>query len=165
MVLLTAMLAGVLVEQINVRAARLERRVRVVERGAQVDGDDIVHGDVGRVPAACGEAAVHPVDVAVRAIGSGDLLCAPLREFLCPAYAKKTHIREAPEAPQDQSETLTRPATLLLTPALLLLPDDDLLDVVKPVGELFLVVEVEEVVLCVEDDEWVEDVWVELETS
>ena len=60
---------------------------------------------------------------------------------------------------------MTRPATLLLTPALLLLPDDDLLDVVSPVGELFLVVEVEEVVLCVEDDEWVEDVWVELETS
>lgn len=53
--------------------------------------------------------------------------------------------------------TLTRPATLLDTPELLLepllLPDDDLvLVVVNPVGEVFLV----EVVLCVEDDAWVE---------
>ena len=61
------MLARVLVERVDVRGARLEGAVRVLDRVRELDGDDVVNGNVRGVPAAIVDATVEPPLLAVRA--------------------------------------------------------------------------------------------------
>ena len=71
---LTSMLVGIVDKSVNVLAARLEGSVRVFKRVIQVDSDNIVDGDVRRVPTTFSQTAVHPVDVPVGAVCSREVL-------------------------------------------------------------------------------------------
>lgn len=71
---LTSVLISIIHESINVLAARLEGSVRVLERVIQVDSDDVVDGDVRRVPSTLSKTAVHPVDVPIGAVRSREFL-------------------------------------------------------------------------------------------
>ena len=72
---LTSMLVGIVDKSVNILAARLERGVRVFKRVVQVDSDDVVDGDVRRVPTAFCQTAIHPVDAPVGAMRSREVLC------------------------------------------------------------------------------------------
>lgn len=69
------MLVGVLLDEADVRLARLEGAVAVLEGLVEVDCDDIIDGDHGGLPATILHTAVEPVDVAVRTVRTGDVRC------------------------------------------------------------------------------------------
>ena len=69
------MLVGVLDKSVNVRRARLEGGIGVLESLVQVDRNNVGDLDVRRVPATVVHTTVQPVDVAVRTTRSGDVLC------------------------------------------------------------------------------------------
>ena len=69
------MLVGVLDKSVNVRRARLEGGVGVLESLVQVDRNNVGDLDVRRVPATVVHTTVQPVDVAVGTTRSGDVLC------------------------------------------------------------------------------------------
>ena len=69
------MLPCVLLEGVDVRRAGLEGAVPLLNSLVEVHGHDVVHGDHGRPPAIAIDTAVEPVDVTIRPVGSGDILC------------------------------------------------------------------------------------------
>ena len=70
-----AILVAVLLERPDEVLASLEGRVGLLDGFVEVDGDDVVDRDEGRVPATVVQTTVEPFDAAVRAGGGSDISC------------------------------------------------------------------------------------------
>lgn len=70
-----AILVAVLLECPDEVLTSLEGGVGLLNGFVEVDGDDVVDRDEGRVPATVVQTAVEPFDTAIRAGGSTDISC------------------------------------------------------------------------------------------
>ena len=70
-----AILVAILLERPDEVLARLEGGVGLLNGFVEVDGDDVVDRDEGRVPATVVQTTVEPFDAAVRAGGCSDISC------------------------------------------------------------------------------------------